>query len=61
MDLYLYMKHVLPGIYEKFKDKKDISTSAEKPNRVKKWLTSVKSDNSLGFFKKIKNFVGLYD
>jgi len=40
------MKHVLPGIYEKFKDKKDIPISAEKPNKVKTWLSSLKSNNS---------------
>jgi hypothetical protein len=55
------MKHVLPGIYEKFRDKKDNPISSEKPSKVKKWLSSVKSDNSQGFFKKMKNFVGLYD
>jgi len=61
VDLYLYMKHVLPGIYEKFRDKKDNPISAKNPSKVKKWLLSVKSDNSQGFFKKMKNFVGLYD
>jgi hypothetical protein len=55
------MKHVLPGIYEKFRDKKDNPISAKNPSKVKKWLLSVKSDNSQGFFKKMKNFVGLYD
>jgi hypothetical protein len=40
------MKHVLPNIYEKFAAKKNMPTSSDKPNIVKRWLGNVKNDSS---------------